>query len=112
VTKKQEYEIDAPTRDGAYIQGLFLDGSRSEQKANSLNEAFLKELYPSLQVLYVRVQYSWKPVGQAVTYYECVFYVTKERSPTCVSSFNLKINSNIGTPSHWVKPGVAILLEA
>jgi dynein heavy chain len=112
VTKKHEYEIDAPPRDGAYVHGLFLEGCRWDQKANSLNEAFLKELYPSLPVLYLRAQYSEKPAGRAATYYECPVYVTKERGPTWVSSFNLKINPNIGTPSHWVKRGVAILLEA
>jgi hypothetical protein len=29
-----------------------------------------------------------------------------------VSDFNLKINPNLGGPGHWVKSGVAILLEA
>ena len=80
---------------------------------NSLNEAYLKELYPQLPVLYVRAVYIDKPQGgRAVTYYECPVYVTKQRGPTYVSDFNLKINPNLGSPGHWVKSGVAILLEA
>jgi dynein heavy chain len=113
VTKKMENEIDAPPRDGAYIHGLFLEGARWDSKINSLNEAYLKELYPQLPVIYVRAQYSDKPQGgRAVVYYECPVYVTKMRGPTYVSDFNLKINPNIGSPGHWVKRGVAILLEA
>jgi dynein heavy chain len=113
VTKKMESEIDAPPRDGAYIHGLFLEGARWDSKMNSLNEAFLKELYPQLPVIYVRANYIDKPQGgRAAVYYECPVYVTKMRGPTYVSDFNLKINPNIGPPGHWVKRGVAILLEA
>ena len=113
VTKKQENEIDAPPRDGAYIHGLYLEGARWDSKMSSLNEAFLKELYPQLPVIFVRAVYIDKPQGgRSVTYYECPVYVTKNRGPTYVSDFNLKINPNLGSPSHWVKSGVAILLEA
>lgn len=112
VTKKTESEIDAPPREGAYVHGLYLEGARWDPKMNSLNEAYLKELYPLLPVLYIRAVYIDKPQGRAATYYECPVYVTKDRGPTFVSFFNLKINANIGTPGHWVKRGVAILLEA
>ena len=113
VTKKQEHEIDAPPRDGAYIHGLFLEGARWDPKMNSLNEAFLKELYPPLPVVYVKAICNDKPAGgRQATYYECPVYVTKQRGPTYVMDFNLKINPNVGTPSHWIKRGVAILLEA
>ncbi|OHS95209.1 Dynein heavy chain family protein [Tritrichomonas foetus] len=113
VTKKQESDIDVPPRDGAYIHGLFLEGARWDSKMSSLNEAFLKELYPQLPVIYVRAVYIDKPQGgRSAVYYECPVYVTKLRGPTYVSDFNLKINPNLGSPSHWVKSGVAILLEA
>ena len=113
VTKKHEHEIDNPPRDGAYIHGLFLEGARWDSKMSSLNEAILKELYPQLPVVYVRATYIDKPQGgRNVVYYECPVYVTKLRGPTYVSDFNLKINPNLGTPSHWIKSGVAILLEA
>jgi len=112
VTKKTESEIDAPPRDGAYCHGLYLEGARWDSKMNSLNEAYLKELYPLLPVLYVRAVYIDKPTGGRAAFYECPVYVTKERGQTWVSSFNLKINPNIGTSSHWVKRGVAVLLEA
>jgi dynein heavy chain len=112
VTKKMENEIDAPPRDGAYVHGLFLEGARWDSKLNSLNEAFLKELYPQLPVVYVRATYVDKPQGGRAVFYECPVYVTKMRGPTYVSDFNLKINPNIGGPGHWVKRGVAILLES
>ena len=114
VTKKQENEIEMPPRDGAYIHGLYLEGARWDSKMNSLNEAYLKELYPQLPVMYIRAVLNDKPqnAGRNAAFYECPVYVTKDRGPTYVSFFNLKINPNIGTPSHWVKRGVAILLEA
>lgn len=112
VTKKQEHEIDAPPRDGAYIHGLFLEGARWDSKMNSLNESFLKELYPTLPVMYIRAIWNEKAARSNQAFYECPVYVTKDRGPTFVSFFNLKINPNIGTASHWVKRGVAILLEA
>lgn len=112
VTKKQEHEIDAPPRDGAYIHGLFLEGARWDSKMNSLNEAFLKELYPALPVMYIRAIWNEKAPRSSQQFYECPVYVTKDRGPTFVSFFNLKINPNIGTAAHWVKRGVAILLEA
>jgi len=112
VTKKSESEIDAPPRDGAYVHGLFLEGARWDTKLNSLNEAHLKELYPQLPVVYVRAVYTEKTQSRNVTYYECPVYVTKQRGPTYVSDFNLKINANVGNAAHWVKRGVAILLEA
>jgi dynein heavy chain len=113
VTKKLEHEIDAPPRDGAYIHGLFLEGARWDSKMNSLNEAFLKELYPQLPVLFIKAVYIDKPQGgRSSVFYECPVYVTKQRGPTYVSDFNLKINPNLGGPGHWVKSGVAILLEA
>ena len=71
VTKKQESEIDTPPRDGAYIHGLYLEGARWDSKMNSLNEAYLKELYPQLPVMYIRAVYIDKPQGRAATLYEC-----------------------------------------
>jgi len=112
VTKKQANEIDTPPRDGAYINGLFLEGARWDSKMNSLNEAYLKELYPALPVMYLRAIWNEKAPKSNQAFYECPVYVTKERGPTFVNYFNLKINNNIGTASHWIKRGVAILLEA
>jgi dynein heavy chain len=113
VTKKTEAEIDAPPRDGAYVHGLVLEGARWDSKMNSLNEANLKELYPPLPVLYVKAVWVDKPqTARTVVYYECPVYVTKQRGPTYVGDFNLKINPNLGNPGHWVKSGVAILLES
>jgi hypothetical protein len=51
-----------------------------------LNETFLKELYPQLPVLYIKAAYVDKPGARAASFYECLFYVTKERGQS------LKVN--------------------
>lgn len=39
VTKKQPDQIDAPSRDGAYIHGLTLEGARWDEKAGILEDS-------------------------------------------------------------------------
>ena len=55
VTKKlAPDEIDAPTRDGAYIHGLFAEGARWDTNTNTLEDALVKQLYPPLPVVLVK----------------------------------------------------------
>jgi dynein heavy chain len=49
VSKKMNAEeIEAATRDGAYISGLFMEGARWDTNAGMLEEAILKQLYRSV----------------------------------------------------------------
>lgn len=70
-----------------------------------ISEARLKELTPSMPVIYVKAI----PVDKQdlKNIYECPLYKTKLRGPTYVWTFNLKTKEK---PAKWVLAGVALLL--
>ena len=45
VTKKTPEQIDVPSRDGAYVHGLTLEGARWDDKAGVLEDSRPKELF-------------------------------------------------------------------
>ncbi|XP_063777851.1 dynein axonemal heavy chain 11 isoform X2 [Pseudophryne corroboree] len=105
VTKKMKDDFGHPPREGAYIHGLFMEGARWDIQTGVISEARLKELTPSMPVIYVRAI----PVDkqELKNVYECPVYKTKIRGPTYVWTFNLKSKEK---PAKWVLAGVALLL--
>ena len=54
VTKKRDVdEIDAPSRDGAFISGNMLAGARWDDKLGALADSFPKELFAPMPVILV-----------------------------------------------------------
>ncbi|CAH8612156.1 unnamed protein product [Schistosoma mattheei] len=106
VTKKTKDEMSAPPREGAYIYGLFMEGARWDIQTNMIAEARLKELAPSLPVIFLKAI----PVDRQDlrNTYACPVYKTKQRGPTYVWTFNLKTKEK---PSRWILGGVALLLQ-
>jgi len=107
VTKKNKDDFNTPPREGAYIHGLFMEGARWDVQTGMIAESRLKELTPSMPVLFVRAI----PVDKQDTKnsYECPVYKTRQRGPTYVWNFHLKTKEN---PARWVLAGVALLLSA
>jgi dynein heavy chain len=123
-------EVDYHPTDGAFIHGLFIEGARwpigdeagdpemvsGTPCAGHLVDGRLKELLPSMPVIYVKavpVQPSWEP--SAVGYlrhqhdiYECPVYITSFRGPTYVFLSTLKIADPF---NKWVLTGTAMLLQ-
>merc|ERR1711998_127653 len=54
VTKKQPDQIEQPSRDGAFIHGLTLEGCRWDEKAGVLDDSKPKELFTGLPVILIR----------------------------------------------------------
>lgn len=54
VSKSQYYQSTAP-REGAYIHGLFMEGARWDAQSGIIMESRLKELFPPMPVINVRV---------------------------------------------------------
>lgn len=54
VTKKQPDQIDAPSREGAFIHGLTLEGCRWDDKGGALEDSKPKELFCPMPVILVR----------------------------------------------------------
>ena len=46
--------MEAPSRDGAYIHGLYAEGARWDTNTNTLEDALMKQLYPPLPVVLVK----------------------------------------------------------
>ena len=106
VTKKGPEEIEGATRDGAYIHGLFVEGARWDTSTGSLEEAYMKELYPKLPVMQVKAA----PIDK-VDYkglYVCPCYKTQDRGPTYVFSPAIKSKE---PSTKWVMAGVALLMS-
>ena len=54
VTKKQPDQIDGPSRDGAFIHGLTLEGCRWDDKVGVLDDSKPKELFCPMPLILVR----------------------------------------------------------
>ena len=54
VTKKLPEQLDGPSRDGAFVHGLTLEGARWDEKTGCLEESLPKELLCSMPVSSVK----------------------------------------------------------
>lgn len=123
-------QVDYYPEDGAFVHGLFIEGARwpvgdeagdpemvsGTPVAGTLVDGRLKELLPTLPVVYVKavaVQPSWEP--SAVGYlrrqadiFECPVYITPFRGPTYVFLATLK---TVDPCSKWVLTGTAIVMQ-
>ncbi|XP_038653360.1 dynein heavy chain 11, axonemal-like isoform X2 [Scyliorhinus canicula] len=106
VTKKTKEDYGHPPREGAYIHGLFLEGARWDIQSGIITEARLKDLTPSMPVIFVRATPADRQEIKNI--YECPVYKTKTRGPTYVWTFNLKTREK---PAKWILAGVTLLLS-
>lgn len=105
VTKKQKEEFTSPPREGAYINGLFMEGARWDIEFGCIASSKLKELFPVMPVVFIKAITQDKQETRNI--YECPVYKTRIRGPTFVWTFNLKTKEKA---SKWTLAGVAILL--
>ncbi|KAK3733203.1 hypothetical protein QZH41_019685, partial [Actinostola sp. cb2023] len=107
VTKKNKEDFNSPPREGAYVHGLFMEGSRWDIQTGMIADSKLKDLTPAMPVMFIRAI----PVDKQETknVYECPLYKTRQRGPTYVWNFFLKTKEN---PAKWTLAGVALLLSS
>ncbi|KAI9209879.1 dynein heavy chain and region D6 of dynein motor-domain-containing protein, partial [Polychytrium aggregatum] len=107
VTKKAREEFSGAPREGAYIHGLFMEGARWDINTSLIQESLMKELTPTMPVIYVKAI----PVDKKETkgVYECPVYRTRQRGPTFIWTFNLKTKER---PQKWILGGVCLLCSA
>ncbi|XP_032899964.1 dynein heavy chain 9, axonemal isoform X2 [Amblyraja radiata] len=106
VTKKTREDCNSPPREGAYVHGLFMEGARWDSQAGIITDARLKELTPTMPVIFIKAIPVDKQDIRSV--YPCPVYKTRLRGPTFVWTFNLKTKEK---PSKWVLAGVSLLLQ-
>jgi dynein heavy chain len=114
VTKKMSPdEIEAATRDGAYIHGLFMEGARWDINTGMLDDAILKQLYSPMPVILVKAATKEKAEGRDT--YACPCYKTLTRGPVdgkpsggFVFTLNLKTKQSA---NKWILAGVANIMD-
>ncbi|XP_073968276.1 dynein axonemal heavy chain 9-like [Bombus fervidus] len=88
-------------REGAYINGLYMEGARWDVQAGCIMDSRFKE-----PIMYIRAIKQDKQ--DLKNMYECPVYKTRSRSPTYVWTFNLRTKERA---SKWILGGVASLLQ-
>ncbi|XP_024861684.2 dynein heavy chain 9, axonemal isoform X1 [Kryptolebias marmoratus] len=106
VTKKNREEFTSRPREGAYVHGMYMEGARWDTQTGLIVDARLKELTPTMPVIFIKAIPVDKRENRNV--YQCPVYKTRQRGPTYVWTFNLKTKEN---PSKWTLAGVALLLQ-
>ena len=106
VTKKNREDFSSPPREGAYIYGLYMEGARWDMNTGLIQESRLKELTPSVPVMFIKAILVDKQ--DLKNMYQCPVYKTRFRGPTYVWTFNLKTKEK---PAKWVIAGVCLLLS-
>ena len=98
-------DITAPSRDGAFIHGLSLEGARWNLSNVVLEPSMPREMFCQMPVVNCKAAIVDR-LDQNV--YMCPVYKTKQRGPTYVFSAQLRSKS---PPAKWALAGVAILLD-
>ncbi|KAJ1558852.1 Dynein heavy chain 9, axonemal [Nowakowskiella sp. JEL0078] len=101
VTKKAREEFSGAPREGAYVHGLYMEGARWDINTGLIQESLLKELTPTMPVIYIKAI----PIDKRDTkgVYECPVYRTRQRGPTYIWTFNLKTKER---PQKWILGGL------
>jgi len=108
VTKKFNVEeIEAHSRDGAYITGLSIQGSRWDAQSSVLERSKPKEMFFKMPIINVKALAADK-ADISGGFYICPTYKTVFRGPTYVFSAQLKTKAN---PAKWVLAGVALIMD-
>ncbi|KAF6251999.1 flagellar outer dynein arm heavy chain beta [Scenedesmus sp. NREL 46B-D3] len=105
VTKKTPDQIDAPSRDGAFITGLTLEGARWDDKAGVLEDSKPKELFCPMPVILVRAVTADKETKDT---YACPVYTTEARFREEVFTAQLKSRHSW---IKWTMAGVCMFLD-
>lgn len=106
VTKKMAGEMEASSREGAYVSGFFLQGCRWDLSSSQLDRSKPREMYCPMPVINCKAVPSDKLDEKGV--YRCPVYKTEQRGPTYVFMAQLKTKVHA---ARWVMSGVALLLD-
>ena len=106
VTKRNIDDCDSPSRDGAYIHGLSLQGARWDVGATLVEKSRPKEMFCRMPVINCKSVSIDKQSDSGVFFCPC--YKTEQRGPTYVFSAQLKTKS---PADRWIMAGVALIMD-
>lgn len=112
---KEETHMDEKPEDGAYVQGLFMEGARWDRENMVIGESFPKILFDSLPIIKLKPGEMSK--FQHENLYVCPVYKTSARRGTLsTTGHSTNYVMSIELPSdkpqkHWINRGVACLCQ-
>ena len=106
VTKRSMEDIEANSREGAFVHGLFLQGAGWDLSQSQLETSQPKVMYVTLPVINCKSISAAKASGDGI--YQCPVYMTEARGPTYVFDAQLKSKS---PSARWIMAGVAIVMD-
>jgi dynein heavy chain len=106
VTKREPKQVDSHAKEGAYVQGMFLEGARWDSTANSVEDSKPKEMAVLMPVIVCKAG----PMSDKVdkNSYVCPTYATPIRRPYFVFPAQLRTKA---LPDKWTLAGVAMILD-
>merc|ERR1712232_865528 len=105
VTKKEAKQIETHSKDGAYCQGMFLEGARWDFSMGCLEDSKPKEMYTQLPVINCKAGLM-NEKGDKNSYI-CPAYCVPTRRPYFVFPAQLRTKQ---PADKWCLAGVAIIL--
>jgi len=107
ITKKMDTaDVTAPSRDGALMHGLSLEGARWNLTAGILEPSKPREMTAPMPVINARTAAADRT---APNEFSCPCYKTMQRGPTYVFSASLKTKLR---PDKWVLGGTCLIMES
>jgi len=106
VTKRDAKQVDAESKEGAFVTGMFLEGARWDSTSNSLEDSRPKEMFTGMPVINCKA--GMQTDKQDKNVYSCPTYCVPTRRPYFVFTAQLRTKA---PPDKWVLAGVAMILD-
>ena len=108
LTKRAAAEVDASSRDGAYIYGLYMQGARFDVSTGLVDKSRPREMYCEMPVINCKAVSADKLEERGT--FQCPVYKTEQRGPTFVFMAQLKTPAK-SPPARWIMAGVALIMD-
>jgi len=105
VTKRNKSQIESQSREGAYVDGMYLEGARWDQNTNCMEESKPKEMFCRMPVVNCK---AGPATDNEKGVYICPTYCTTGRRPYYVFPAQLRTKQ---PGAKWVLAGVALILD-
>lgn len=106
VTKREAKQVEAASKEGAFVTGMFLEGARWDVTSNSLEDSRPKEMFTQMPVINCKAGLQTDKVDKNI--FMCPTYCVPTRRPYYVFPAQLRTKA---PADKWVLAGVAMILD-